>query len=74
MRLLWPVAASMAMQAERRMTAEELRAMGDERTDGDLSDYELDKLVRLVREHPAYEALPEEPSDPAEDLEAPLSE
>jgi len=62
--LLWKVAGGIAMECERRMTGEELREWGDRRTDRELSDYELDKLVRLVREHPAYHALPETPEDP----------
>lgn len=70
MRLLWGFAADMAMRAERRMSAEELRQWGDEVTSQDLNDYELDKLVRLIREHPAYQALPELPEDPPPEAEA----
>jgi len=70
--LLWKVAAGMAMQADRRMSWGELRGWGDSLTDGELSDYELDKVVRLVKEHPAYQAIPgedpEEPPSPAGDL------
>lgn len=61
MRLLWKTAASMAMQMEKRLPDSEIREMGDERTERDLDSYELDKLVRLVKEHPAYQALPEIP-------------
>lgn len=60
MRLLWGYAAGIAMELTGRKGDAELREIGDERTERDLSDYELDKLVRLVKEHPAYEALPEE--------------
>lgn len=60
MRLLRGVAATMAMRAAKRYPANELREMADDLTGWDLDSYELDKLVRLVQEHPAYQALPEE--------------
>lgn len=49
----------MAMSCGKRQSHEELREWGDRETEGDLDSYELDKLVRLVKEHPAYNALPE---------------
>lgn len=59
MRLLRGVAATMAMRAKKRYPDSELRELADDLTEWELDSYELDKLVRLVKEHPAYNALPE---------------
>lgn len=47
------------MEMTERVPDAVLRDRGDFATDYDLDSYELDKLVRLVQEHPAYNALPE---------------
>ncbi len=68
--LLRGVAASVAMRTGRRVGDAELREWCDVETEGDLDDVELDRLVRLVKEHPAYQAIPgEDPPPPTGDRE-----
>lgn len=43
-----------------RLTGEALRNHCDEATEGELDVWELDLITKYVREHPAYNALPEE--------------
>jgi hypothetical protein len=59
-------AARIAWSLEKRLNREELRALCDRETGGELSTWHLDRLRDWVEKHGAYQALPEIPGGEAE--------